>query len=283
MRKNRDKKMTYLQALGWLVGGWSAYKLYENVSKPKSKVEFGELELVGVEDDNFNADEALRKFDEQRAMLKLQFDPLEPEGKEHERWIFIELCKLVKDGKMEKNHAAAIMANMMIECHFRLLTEEPDYKFSRKKGRSDLTGKEKEYFMWRYGGAQTSYRAGAHGRNNLGNITALDGYTFRGRGFCQLTGRELYERAKRIFKIDFISNPELVLQKEYAFNIAVYFFMGWKGGFFANPKYVLPKVMPNGSADFSMSRFCLNPGETEKYSQVNRFGNAYLKLFNIVL
>ncbi|MGQ3540101.1 hypothetical protein ACT72V_11855, partial [Ornithobacterium rhinotracheale] len=41
--------MTYLQALGWLVGGWSAYKLYENVSKPKSKVEFGELELVGVD------------------------------------------------------------------------------------------------------------------------------------------------------------------------------------------------------------------------------------------
>ncbi|MGQ2166665.1 hypothetical protein ACT4R9_11555, partial [Ornithobacterium rhinotracheale] len=266
-------------------GSWWAYK----ISKPKSKVEFGELELVGVEDDNFNADEELRKFDEQRAMLKLQFDPLEPEGKEHERWIFIELCKLVKDGKMEKNHAAAIMANMMIECHFRLLTEDPDYKFSSAHGRIDLRGKEQDYFMWRYGACSSCYNSGSKGRE-IGNKNALDGYTFRGRGFCQLTGRELYQRASKVMGVDFISNPELVLQKEYAFNIAVNFFMGWKGGFFIGVKNILPRLMPNGSTDFVQSRLCINPGEVrnpkrfaKQLSKVVRFGNAYLKLFNIVL
>ncbi|MGV4509050.1 hypothetical protein ACQ1Q1_11765, partial [Ornithobacterium rhinotracheale] len=66
---------------------------------------------------------------------------------------------------------------------------------------------------------------------------------------------------------------------------AVAFFMGWNGGFFSSPSRALPKIMPNGSTDFVKSRLSINPGEVQdpkryakKLSDVNRFGNAYLKL-----
>ncbi|WP_406628836.1 glycoside hydrolase family 19 protein [Ornithobacterium rhinotracheale] len=187
---------------------------------------------------------------------------------------------------MEKNHAAAIMANIMIECHFKLISEDPDYRYKTKSGAQPyLKYKDNPvgYFNARYGYSTSVGK-------DLGNKKPNDGYTFRGRGFCQLTGRELYQRASKSLGVDFISNPELVLQKEYAFKIAVAFFMGWNGGFFSSPFRVLPKIMPNGSTDFVQSRLCINPGEVrnptkfaKKLSDVRRFGNAYLKIFNIVL
>ncbi|MFU2095099.1 hypothetical protein ACLQ9G_10935, partial [Ornithobacterium rhinotracheale] len=67
MRKNRDKKMTYLQAIALLAGSWWAYK----ISKPKSKVEFGELELVGVDDSSDKFYELSMSDVEQNKLLGL--------------------------------------------------------------------------------------------------------------------------------------------------------------------------------------------------------------------
>ncbi|XHT63298.1 hypothetical protein RAO08_05325, partial [Ornithobacterium rhinotracheale] len=106
MRKNRDKKMTYLQALGWLVGGWSAYKLYESVAKPKGKVEFGELELVGV-DIVENLD--FEKYKDERLQIN-GFDA--GSNLFIEKKVFEKALSLVKSGKMKTNHMAAILANI---------------------------------------------------------------------------------------------------------------------------------------------------------------------------
>lgn len=57
---------------------------------------------------------------------------------------------------------------------------------------------------------------GSHGKDNLGNTKAGDGYKFRGRGYIQLTGRANYQRFKDFSNIDVINNPDLLLKPEIA-------------------------------------------------------------------
>lgn len=54
------------------------------------------------------------------------------------------------------------------------------------------------------------------GRKDLGNVHKGDGVKFRGRGLIQLTGRSNYERASKAFGVDFIAQPELIEQPEWA-------------------------------------------------------------------
>jgi len=58
-----------------------------------------------------------------------------------------------------------------------------------------------------------------------GNKAAGDGYKFRGRGLKQITFLENYLACGRALGIDLISNPDLLLQDEYAARSAGWF---WK-------------------------------------------------------
>lgn len=50
----------------------------------------------------------------------------------------------------------------------------------------------------------------------LGNLQPGDGAKFCGRGYVQLTGRANYARASEKVGVDFVSDPDLVMQPEYA-------------------------------------------------------------------
>jgi len=50
----------------------------------------------------------------------------------------------------------------------------------------------------------------------LGNTTATDGSTYKGRGLIQITGKDNYKRVGKILGIDLVSNPELVNDPKYA-------------------------------------------------------------------
>lgn len=54
------------------------------------------------------------------------------------------------------------------------------------------------------------------GRKDLGNIQVGDGKRYRGRGTIQITGRANYASLSRDLGVDFIGNPELLEQPEYA-------------------------------------------------------------------
>lgn len=47
-----------------------------------------------------------------------------------------------------------------------------------------------------------------------------DGWTYRGRGLLQLTGREAYGRYGKLLGIDLVGHPELVLDPRHALEIA---------------------------------------------------------------
>ena len=50
----------------------------------------------------------------------------------------------------------------------------------------------------------------------LGNNQENDGWNFHGRGLIQLTGRENYERCGSSLGVDFIGNPDWLLNPKYA-------------------------------------------------------------------
>lgn len=51
---------------------------------------------------------------------------------------------------------------------------------------------------------------------SLGNTSKGDGYTFRGAGWCQLTGRANFQRASNDLCIDFVAKPDEVATSEFA-------------------------------------------------------------------
>ena len=73
--------------------------------------------------------------------------------------------------------------------------------------------------LWGPTGAQLRYE----GRSDLGNTEPGDGYRYRGRGLIQITGRTNYQSASTALATDFISNPELLAEPEYAVRSAMWF------------------------------------------------------------
>lgn len=61
------------------------------------------------------------------------------------------------------------------------------------------------------------------GRKDLGNTTKGDGPRYKGRGLIQVTGRNNYTLISNDLGVDFVSNPELLEQDEYAVASAFWF------------------------------------------------------------
>jgi putative chitinase len=57
-------------------------------------------------------------------------------------------------------------------------------------------------------------RMGNHGTNTM------DGWNYRGRGFCQTTGREAYTNLATLTGLDLVNHPELVNDPQYVMQIA---------------------------------------------------------------
>jgi len=60
-------------------------------------------------------------------------------------------------------------------------------------------------------------------QNGNGSVSSGDGYKFRGRGFIQITGKDNYLVLSKDTRIDFMSNPDLLLQESNAMISALWF------------------------------------------------------------
>ncbi len=74
--------------------------------------------------------------------------------------------------------------------------------------------------IWGPTSAQRRYE----GRRDLGNVNPGDGSRYRGRGFLQTTGRANYAEASRALGADFVNNPQLLAQPNYAAASAMLWF-----------------------------------------------------------
>lgn len=79
--------------------------------------------------------------------------------------------------------------------------------------------------IWGPTDAQKRYEPPTSLAAKLGNTEQGDGYLYRGRGFCQLTGRANYQKYGNLLGIDLIGNPDLASQPDVACQVAASF---WK-------------------------------------------------------
>ena len=77
----------------------------------------------------------------------------------------------------------------------------------------------------RYQAIAEKVYGGQWGEENLGNTEAHDGYTFRGRGYIQLTGRGNYARYANLTGLDLVNDPALAANQTNAEALAVSY---WK-------------------------------------------------------
>jgi hypothetical protein len=84
-------------------------------------------------------------------------------------------------------------------------------------------------------------------RNQLGNIQPTDAQTYKGRGYCQITGRANYRR----FGLE--NDPEKALEPQTAFEIMT---KGMFDGLFTGAK--LGHYIHNGSTNYVAARHVVN-------------------------
>ncbi|MGQ3537723.1 hypothetical protein ACT72W_11445 [Ornithobacterium rhinotracheale] len=305
MRKNRDKKMTYLKAIALLAGSWWAYK----ISKPKSKVEFGELELVGVDDSSDKFYELSMSDMEQNKLLGLLRTKLSLAGikmgqyKDWGEYMFLLLCQYVRDGKMLKTQAIYLFASALHEQdNFTLFRERynnvtaSELRKHKGKALQDLKNyiadcKQKGlnvdlcvYFERNYGSSSWSidqYKA----KKNLGNVNIGDGGKYYGRGYMQLTGRVSYERISEWSGIDFVSNPDALINHKYLMaKYTIHLVMGWiKVRHLGITGVILPKYVNDKTTDYYKARSAINGIDPKQQAKILPLVSKVEKIFNTIL
>ncbi|MCB1189272.1 MAG: hypothetical protein H7A23_03640 [Leptospiraceae bacterium] len=165
--------------------------------------------------------------------------------------IIMKECK--KYGVLDKGQIAYILATVHKESNFGRWMKE--VKWSKNDGLD-----EKTYFMNKYGS-----------RKDLGNIRPEDGYDYRGRGFCQITGRYNYERWSKKLGIDLLNSPDKAADTEIAAKILV---EGMRDGGFT--KHKLSDHIQGTKKDFINARRIIN--RLDAADEIAGFANTYYSI-----
>ena len=116
------------------------------------------------------------------------------------------------------------------------------------------------------------------GRKDLGNTQSGDGIRYKGRGFIQLTGRDVYKKMTTYFKssgINFENQPELVEQLEWAAKSVLFFFNVYKKPGFKNKTMTQTYADSDTFWDDCPSVSALVNGGTNGLAQRKQFYAAY--------
>ncbi|MGQ2166681.1 hypothetical protein ACT4R9_11635, partial [Ornithobacterium rhinotracheale] len=138
------------------------------------------------------------------------------------------------------------------------------------------------YFERNYGSSSWSRRP-RFAREDLGNINVGDGGKYYGRGVFQLTGRVSYQRLKDYSGIDFIANPDLLLQYKYLdIHYVINLIMGWidKSGITGQ---ILPKHINSSKTDYYNARLTINGIDKDQQKVIMPLVSKVEKIFNTIL
>lgn len=112
------------------------------------------------------------------------------------------------------------------------------------------------------------YDAGTPIGKRLGNTAKGDGYTFRGRGYVQITGRANYDKATRKLGVDFVRGPERALNPKWAAQILV---RGSNEGWFTGKK--LSDYITDAKKDYHNARRVING--LDQASRIARYAQRF--------
>lgn len=130
-----------------------------------------------------------------------------------------------------------------------------------------------KYMVEIWGKPPTSYQVNYEGNSRLGNDQPGDGFKYRGRGFCQITGKSNYRYWEKEFGIDFVSNPELMSDPNIAAKVLV---RGMRDGRFTGKK--LSDYINDKHVDFFSARKIING--LYKADLFQQAAESFVKAFN---
>ena len=104
----------------------------------------------------------------------------------------------------------------------------------------------------------------------MGNVGPNDGWTYRGRGYPQTTGRDNYQRFGKLLGLDLPGNPDLALQPAISARILI---LGMKDGLFTGKK--LADYISGDKADYRSARAIINPDVEANGDAVAGYARAF--------
>jgi putative chitinase len=148
----------------------------------------------------------------------------------------VELVKQCAEAGIMANpkRASMFLGQVMVEsAGFRATVESFAYKPQRLldvfRGRNGLKTLAQAQALVAQGHEAVANHVygGEWGRRNLGNTEPGDGYTYRGRGLKQITGRDNYRAVSRAWQGDtsILDNPDRVADPDGAVASAIWFWM----------------------------------------------------------
>lgn len=102
----------------------------------------------------------------------------------------------------------------------------------------------------------------------LGNLSPGDGAKYHGRGYVQITGKTNYKRASDKIGVDFIADPEAVLEPKHAAPILI---VGMIEGWFTGRK--LSDYITLQTSNFKQARRIING--TDKWNEIAAIAEDY--------
>ncbi|QHL87409.1 hypothetical protein GU926_08160 [Nibribacter ruber] len=112
-------------------------------------------------------------------------------------------------------------------------------------------------------------------RMGNGNEASGEGWKFRGRDFCQTTGKDNYRRAGTAVGVDLVAHPERIAELPIAVNTLV---VGMRDGWFTTRK--LSHFITTKSCDFTSARAIING--SDKAAKVASYAADFLKALRLL-
>lgn len=200
--------------------------------------------------DCINVEEFLRIYESEHMAFDASTHPLDEESKNHLRILLTGIIAIYRHQKKNdcniryiaymlataRHETAKYIPNLQKTIYFKPVTEG---------GASSYFNKYDPIL------ADTVLRRQTAIQN--GNTTKGDGYTYRGRGYVQLTWKDNYRKVGEIYGVDLVENPDRALEPEIAAFAMVY---GMENGIFTRKK--LSNYISDTTSDYLNARRIIN-------------------------
>ncbi|QIG68900.1 lysozyme-like protein [Rhizobium phage RHph_Y55] len=179
----------------------------------------------------------------------------------------------------DARHVAYILATPMIETGGTFLTKQESLNYSPdglkstfgariSNAQAQQLGRTPAHAANQPAIANTVY-GGDWGKEHLGNVQPNDGWDFRGRGLCQITGRANYERFAKLLGQPLDTNPDLVMDLDIAAKVMV---VGMRDGLFTGRK--LGDYFTSAKTDWVNARQIIN--RLDRANDIARYALEFL-------